>query len=144
MKSVQQIDSHNSMLTNREMAILSSQIDMLALQALQSLRYDSICAYFNAAEHYYLKLSALIDAKDTKKLEELRELHTRARMKIEADPRYQNRKVLSILLSITKDFYHGVRTALQKGKYYFRTSRVRQKGLDEVQYDDHNTEGADV
>lgn len=137
MKSIQQIDSHNSMLTNKEMAILSAQIDVIALTALQSMRFDSICAYFNSAEHYYLKLCSLIEDGDKKQIDELRRLFNVLRDKIENDTRYQNRKSLRLLLNITKDFYYEVRTALQKGKYYFRVSNVRTKGLDSIQYDDH-------
>jgi hypothetical protein len=55
MRKVMRVDSHNSLLTNREMAILSARIDEAAITAAQTMRYSDILGYFNIAEHYYIK-----------------------------------------------------------------------------------------
>jgi hypothetical protein len=135
-----QIESHNSLLTNREMAILSSQIDMLAFNACQSMHYQNIQAYFNMAELYYFKLRALIDKDDQSIIESVRESYYKLSRLIDNYPACQTKRSLQLLLQITKDFYFKVRDGLQKSKYYFRVMQVKEKGLGSISFYDTEAE----
>jgi len=136
----QSIDSHNSFLTNKEMAFLSVKIDELAMGASQTLRYDAICSYFYACEHYYSKLQPILSDESIKVITFLQSQIYKAMDLIEADGRYRNRKMLKFLLKTIKEFYFTVRDRLQReGKYYFRTSEKREKGLGEVRFDFEGT-----
>lgn len=138
------IDSHNSYLTNQEMSVLSAQIDMLALLACRTLKFTHIRDFFNASEQYYFKLNALISGQSSVKLESIRSSYYELISKIETDERYRNKKSLDLLLKMTKDFYHSTRHALQsEGKYYFRVSEKRDKGLTSIRYDFEGTNTMD-
>lgn len=135
-----QVDSHNSLLTNRETAILSAKINGLADVAHQTLRFDDIASYFYNAEHYYLTLNTLISKETIKKIESLRKSYYKLENLIDSNVSCRNRKALRLLLGITKEFYFSVRNGLQESKYYFRVSELGEKGLGNISFFDSKDE----
>ncbi|MFW6119401.1 MAG: hypothetical protein ACOC80_00645 [Petrotogales bacterium] len=128
------VDSHSSALNNQEMAMLSAEIDNLALSSGTTLKFQQVRAFYTAVKQYYRKAFPIIEEKDVEVIEKYRQEAEQLQEKIFEDPQYRTKKACMRFYNYVEQIHLNVRIALQKQDFYFRTAKKQKKGLDEISF----------
>jgi hypothetical protein len=132
------LDSHASYMTNRAVNLFKMQIDVLALQAANSLHYNHINSFYNAVEVWYLSLKDLMKDTDEKnyrtQIENIRKMYKALQEKINTDGRFRTRRSLQLLFNLAQEFYSLIISGMQEYQYFFRLSNISHKGLGKIHF----------
>lgn len=132
------LDSHASFMTNRAVNLFKMQIDVLALQAANTLHYNHINAFYNAVEVWYISLKDLMKDTEDKnyrtQIEKTRTFYKALQEKINTDARFRTRRGLQHLFNLAQEFYSLIISGMQEYQYFFRLSNISHKGLGKIHF----------
>lgn len=112
-------------------------IDELAMNASNSMHYKSVRSFYNAVEIWYIGVKDILKDEIIAKIKLLRkEYETLDTLIFKYPKQFQNHKVLSRMLKITKDIYSEIISDLQRYEYFFRVGTHQQKGLGKIDFGD--------